>query len=259
MDLGLKGRKAIVCASSRGLGRACATALAEDGVDVVINGRDAAVVASTAEAIAAATGVTATPVVADLDTEAGRAKLLEACAEPDILVNNNGGPPPGGFRDWQREEWDAGITANMMTPIELIKVCVDGMIERRFGRIVNVTSVAVRMPFPGLAMSSAARSGLTGFVASLSREVAPYNVAVNNLQPGLFETDRLAVGMKGAAEARQQDVETVRAGMLANIPAGRFGVPDEFGRACAFLCSAHAGFITGQNLLLDGGHFPGAF
>ncbi len=259
MDLGLKGRKAIVCASSRGLGRACATALAEDGVDVVINGRDAAVVASTAEAIAAATGVTATPVVADLDSAEGRARLLEACPEPDILVNNNGGPPPGSFRDWRREDWDAGISANMMTPIELIKACVDGMVERRFGRIVNITSVAVRMPFPGLAMSSAARSGLTGFVASLAREVAPHNVAVNNLQPGLFETDRLGVGIKGAAEARQQSVEAVRGSMLANIPAGRFGVPDEVGRACAFLCSAHAGFITGQNLLLDGGHFPGAF
>jgi 3-oxoacyl-[acyl-carrier protein] reductase len=259
MDLGLTGRKAIVCASSRGLGRACARALAEDGVDVAINGRDAAVVESTAMAIAAETGVEATPVVADLDTEDGRARLLKACPEPDILVNNNGGPPPGSFRDWRREDWDAGISANMMTPIELIKAMIDGMVERRFGRIVNVTSVAVRMPFPGLAMSSAARSGLTGFIASISREVAPHNVAINNLQPGLFETDRLTVGIAGAAEARQQSVDTVRGSMLANIPAGRFGDPEEFGRACAFLCSAHSGFITGQNLLLDGGHFPGAF
>ena len=259
MDLGLKGRKAIVCASSRGLGRACATALARDGVDVVINGRDAGTVAATAEAIAAETGVEATPVVADLDSEDGRARLLEACPEPDILVNNNGGPPPGSFRDWEQSDWDAGISANMLTPIALIKACVDGMISRAFGRIVNITSVAVRMPFPGLAMSSAARSGLTGFVASVAREVAPHNVAINNLQPGLFETDRLKVGIEGAARARQQAVDTVRGAMLDQIPAGRFGVPDEFGRACAFLCSAHSGFITGQNVLIDGGHFPGAF
>lgn len=259
MDLGLQGKKAIVCASSRGLGRGCATALAQEGVAVVINGVDAERLARTADEIANATGVEVTPVAADLDQPEGRASLLAACPEPDILVNNNGGPPPGNFRDFGDQEWNAGLTANLRTPTELIKATVDGMVERGFGRIVNITSIAVRMPFPGLAMSSAARSGLTALVASVSREVAMHNVAINNLLPGLFATDRLVGGMEGAAQATGRTVEETRAGMLANIPAGRFGDPDEFGHACAFLCSAHSGFITGQNLLLDGGHFPGAF
>jgi 3-oxoacyl-[acyl-carrier protein] reductase len=259
MDLGLKGRKAIVCASSRGLGRACARALAAEGVEVVINGRDGDAVAAAAEAIASETGVSVGRVVADIDEPAGREALLAACPHPDILVNNNGGPPPGGFRDWQRADWDAGLTANLLVPIELIRATIDGMVERRFGRIVNITSVAVRMPFPGLAMSSTARSGLTAFVASVAREVAPHNVAINNLQPGLFETDRLVAGQQGAAKTSGRPVGEVRAEQLLRIPAGRFGDPDELGRACAFLCSQHSGFITGQSLLIDGGFFPGAF
>jgi 3-oxoacyl-[acyl-carrier protein] reductase len=233
--------------------------LAKEGVAVVINGRDGESLARTAEDIAKEAGVVVTPVAADLDQAEGRAALLEACPNPDILVNNNGGPPPGNFRDWGDAEWNAGLRANLRTPTELIRATVDGMIERGFGRIVNVTSIAVQMPFPGLAMSSAARSGLTALVASVAREVAGNNVTINNLQPGLFATDRLIGGMEGAAKATGRTVEDTRAGMLANIPAGRFGDPDEFGHACAFLCSAQSGFITGQNLLLDGGHFPGAF
>ncbi|MFP6759611.1 MAG: SDR family oxidoreductase [Alphaproteobacteria bacterium] len=259
MDLGLQGKKAIVCASSKGLGRGCAMALAREGVSLVINGRNAETLARTADEIREETGAAVTPVAVDLDQAEGRAALLAACPDPDILVNNNGGPPPGNFRDWGDAEWNAGLAANLRTPTELIKATVDGMVERGFGRIVNITSIAVQMPFPGLAMSSAARSALTALVASVSREVARHNVAINNLQPGLFATDRLVGGMAGAAKATGRTVEETRAGMLANIPAGRFGDPDEFGHACAFLCSARIGFITGQNLLLDGGHFSGAF
>ena len=259
MELGLKGKKAIVCASSRGLGRGCALALAKEGVSLVINGVDQERILRTADEIAKRTSVEVTPIAADLDDPEGRAALLDACPEPDILINNNGGPPPGNFRDWGKEEWDAGLTANFLAPSELIRATVDGMIERGFGRIVNVTSIAVRTPFPGLAMSSASRSALTALVASVSREVAAHNVTINNLQPGIFETDRMLIGLKGAAKATGRTVEDTRAGMLSNIPAGRFGDPEEFGHACAFLCSSHSGFITGQNLLLDGGHFRGSF
>lgn len=259
MDLGLEGRTAIVCASSKGLGRSCALALARDGVDVTINGRDAAALDRTAEDIARVANVGVTRVLADLDEAEGRASLLQACPEPDILINNNGGPPPGDFRDWSRADWDNGLTANLLTPIELIRATVDGMASRGFGRIVNITSIAVRMPFPGLAMSSAARSGLTSFIATVARQVADKNVTINNLQPGLFATNRLIGGLEGAAKAQDKAVDEVRAGMLANIPAGRFGEPDEFGHACAYLCSAHSGYITGQSILLDGGYFPGAF
>lgn len=259
MELGLEGKKAIVCASSRGLGRGCALALAEEGVSVVINGVDKERVLRTADEIAERTNAQVTPVAADLDDPNGRAALLDACPDPDILINNNGGPPPGNFREWGKEEWNAGLTANLLAPTELIRATVDGMIERGFGRIVNVTSIAVRTPFPGLAMSSASRSALTALVASVSREVAAHNVTINNLQPGIFETDRMHTGLRGAAEATGQSVEDTRAGMLSNIPAGRFGDTHEFGHACAFLCSSHSGFITGQNLLLDGGHFRGSF
>ena len=259
MELGLKGKKAIVCASSRGLGRGCALALAKEGVSLVINGVDQERILRTADEIAKRTSVEVTPIAADLDDPEGRAALLDACPDPDILINNNGGPPPGNFRDWGKEEWDAGLTANFLAPTELIRATVDGMIERGFGRIVNVTSIAVRTPFPGLAMSSASRSALTALVASISREVAAHNVTINNLQPGIFETDRMLIGLKGAAKATGRTVEDTRAGMLSNIPAGRFGDPEEFGHACAFLCSSHSGFITGQNLLLDGGHFRGSF
>lgn len=259
MDLGLGGKTAIVCASSKGLGRGCALALAREGVNVVINGRDEAALNRTADDIGKTANVSVTPILADLNHAEGRSALLEACPEPDILINNNGGPPPGDFRDWSKEDWDAGLTANLLTPFELIRATVDGMAERGFGRIVNITSIAVKMPFPGLAMSSAARSGLTSFVATVAREVASKNVTINNLQPGLFATDRLIGGLEGAAKAQKKPVDEVRAGMLSNIPANRFGEPDEFAHACAYLCSAHSGYITGQNVLLDGGYFPGAF
>ena len=259
MELGLKGKKAIVCASSRGLGRGCAEALVKEGVSVVINGTNKDTVAKTADEISNQADADVTTVVANLDQPEGRLALLEACPEPDILVNNNGGPPPGNFRDWGRAEWDAGLTANLIAPVELIKATVDGMVDRGFGRIVNITSIAVQMPFPGLAMSSAARSGLTAFVASVCREVASKNVTINNLQPGIFDTDRAQTGFKGAAKATGRTVEEARAGLIGNIPVGRLGTTDEFGHACAFLCSAYSGFITGQSLLLDGGHFSANF
>ena len=259
MELGLRGKKAIVCASSRGLGRGCAEALAKEGVSLVINGINKETVKRTAQEIAESFNVDVEAVVADLDLPEGRAALLEACSDPDILVNNNGGPPPGNFRDWGKNEWDAGLTANLIAPVELIKATVDGMVERGFGRIVNITSIAVQMPFPGLAMSSAARSGLTAFVASVCREVASKNVTINNLQPGIFDTDRAQTGFKWAAQATGRTVEEARAGLIGNIPVGRLGTTDEFGHACAFLCSVHSGFITGQSLLLDGGHFSANF
>ena len=259
MELGLKGKKAIVCASSRGLGRGCAEALLKEGVSVVINGTNKDTVAKTADEISNQADADVTTVVANLDQPEGRLALLEACPEPDILVNNNGGPPPGNFRDWGQAEWDAGLTANLIAPVELIKATVDGMVDRGFGRIVNITSIAVQMPFPGLAMSSAARSGLTAFVASVCREVASKNVTINNLQPGIFDTDRAQTGFKGAAKATGRTVEEARAGLIGNIPVGRLGTTDEFGHACAFLCSAYSGFITGQSLLLDAGHFSANF
>ena len=259
MELGLKGKKAIICASSRGLGRGCAEALAKEGVSVVINGTNHDTVARTAEEISNGSGADVSTVVGNLDTPECRSALLEACPEPDILINNNGGPPPGNFRDWGKNEWDAGLTANLIAPVELIKATVDGMVDRGFGRIVNITSIAVQMPFPGLAMSSAARSGLTAFVASVCREVASKNVTINNLQPGIFDTDRAQTGFKGAAKATGRTVEEARAGLIGNIPVGRLGTTDEFGHACAFLCSAQSGFITGQSILLDGGHFSANF
>ena len=257
MDLGLKGRKAIVCASSKGLGRACAMALAQEGVDLVINSRTEAALAATAAEIAAETGVSVTPVACDVTTEAGREEVLAACPDPDILVNNAGGPPPGDFRDWDRDDWIKALDANMLTPIFLIKATVDGMIDRRFGRIVNITSGAVKAPIEILGLSNGARAGLTGFIAGLARKTVRHNVTINNLLPGPFDTDRLKATMAGAAKAAGKSVEEIAAQRAAGNPAGRFGQPDEFGQACAFRCSAQSGFITGQNLLLDGGAFPG--
>lgn len=257
MDLGLKGKKAIVCASSRGLGKGCAMALAQEGVDLVINSRSAEVLEATAEEIRKATGVTVTPVACDVTTEEGRAEVLAACPNPDILVNNAGGPPPGDFRDWDRDDWVKALDANMLTPIFLIKATVDGMIERKFGRVVNITSGAVKAPIEILGLSNGARSGLTGFIAGLSRKTVRHNVTINNLLPGPFDTDRLKQTMAGAAKAAGKSVEEIAAQRAAGNPAGRFGTPEEFGQACAFLCSANSGFITGQNLLLDGGAFPG--
>lgn len=258
MDLGIKGRKAIVCASSRGLGRACATALAEAGCAVTINGLDAARLAETAAAIRAATGAEIVAVAGDLDDPAVREALVAACPEADILINNNGGPPPTPFAELTRDKILAGLEANMLTPIALIQRLLPGMVARRFGRIVNITSSSVRAPLPGLDASSGARAGLTAFVAATARASAKHNVTINSIQPGAFDTDRIRVTLaKGAASG--EDVATARARREASIPAGRFGRPEEFGALCAFLASASAGYITGQNLLIDGGAFPGAF
>ncbi len=255
MDIGLKGKTALVCAASKGLGRACAMALAMEGVNVVITARTAGPLEETAAEIRAATGVTVTTVVGDITTEAGRAAALAACPSPDILVNNAGGPPPGDFRDWDRDTWIAAIDANMLTPIFLMKAVVDGMIARGFGRIVNITSGSVKSPIPALGMSNGARAGLTGFAAGLARQVARHNVTINNLLPGPFLTDRLRSNARAAAAASGQEVDALLMERAKGSPAGRVGDPAEFGAACAFLCSAHSGFIVGQNLLLDGGAF----
>jgi 3-oxoacyl-[acyl-carrier protein] reductase len=257
MDLGIRGRKALVCAASKGLGRACALSLAREGADLVVVARTRETLEATAKEIAGATGVSVTPVAADITSEAGRAAALEAMPAPDILVNNAGGPPPGDFRDWGRDDWIRALDANMLTPIALIKATVDGMIERRFGRIVNITSSAVKAPIDILGLSNGARAGLTGFVAGVARKTVRHNVTINNLLPGPFDTDRLRSTMVKAAELAGQTVEEVMRERAAANPAGRFGDPAELGEACAFLCSAQAGYITGQNLLLDGGGYPG--
>jgi 3-oxoacyl-[acyl-carrier protein] reductase len=259
MDLGIRGRKAIVCASSHGLGKGCALALAEAGVALVINGRSEASLLATAQEIRRATGVVVTPVLADVATPEGQAALLAACPKPDILVNNNGGPPFRDFRELDRAAMLAGVTMNMVTPIELIQKVIDPMAERGFGRIVNITSISVRMPVGGLDLSSGARAGLTAFVAGVARGVADRNVTINNLLPGSFDTRRLRQGFTSAARRSGATEEALVARSREEIPAKRFGTAEEFGKACAFLCSAHAGYITGQNLLIDGGAFPGAF
>jgi 3-oxoacyl-[acyl-carrier protein] reductase len=259
MDLGIAGRKAIVCASSKGLGRGCAEALARAGCEVVINGRDAARLDAVAKEIAAATGAKVTPVAADLADPAGQAKLLAACPQPDILVNNNGGPPMRNFRELSREQMIDGVIANMIVAIELIQKVLDPMIERKFGRIVNITSSSVKMPLAGLDLSSGARAGLTAFLGGVARSpaVASANVTINNILPGPFDTDRLRGGLANVAKKRGVPVEQARADRIATVPAKRFGTAEEFGESCAFLCSAQASYITGQNLLLDGGIFPG--
>lgn len=259
MDLGLKGKTALVCASSKGLGRACAVSLAREGVAVTMLARGAEALEAAAAEIRAETGATITTVACDITTPEGRAKALAACPNPDILVTNAGGPKPGDFRDWTRDDWIAAVDANMLTPIELIKATVDGMIARGFGRIINITSSAVRAPIDILGLSNGARSGLTGFVAGLSRKTVRHNVTINNILPGPFETDRLRATAQGAAQQSGKTVDEVLAGRRLENPAGRFGDPAEFGDACAYLCSAQAGFITGQNLLLDGGAYPGTF
>ena len=259
MDLGITGRKAIICASSKGLGKACAIELANEGVDVTINGRSNQTLEETAQEIRNATGVDVTAIACDVTTAEGRTKLLAACPDPDILVNNAGGPPPGNFRDWDGDEWHKALEANMVTPILLTKAVIDGMIDRKFGRVVNITSGAVKAPISILGLSNGARSGLTGFVAGLAREVAANNVTVNNLLPGPFETDRLTATLEGAAKKNGTTLEEEWAKRQSSNPSKRFGKPDEFGAACAFLCSTRAGFITGQNWLLDGGSYPGTF
>ncbi len=255
MDLGIRGRKAIVCAASKGLGRACALSLAREGVELVITARTEAELQRTAREIADATGVRVTPAVGDISTEAGRAAALAACPEPDILVNNAGGPPPGDFREWDREAWIKALDANMLAPIFMIRTVVDGMIARRFGRIVNITSASVKSPIPQLGMSNGARAGLTGFVAGLARQVARHNVTINNILPGPFLTDRLRSGAAHLAQRNNRTLEEELAARGQENPAGRVGDPAEFGEACAFLCAASSGFIVGHNLLLDGGAF----
>lgn len=259
MDLGISGRKAIVCASSEGLGRGCAMALAQNGVEVTVNGRTAETLAATAEAIEKATGATVRQVAADVSTKAGQDALFEACPEPDILVNNNGGPPRRDFRELDRDMMLEGVTQNFVTPVELIQRVVDGMAERGFGRIVNVTSLSVYMPIEGLDLSSGARAGLTAFLAGVTPQFARSNVTINNLLPGKMDTKRIAGGFEMGAQARGTSVDEERARQAGEIPADRFGTAEEFGQTCAFLCSIHAGYITGQNVLIDGGLHVRAF
>lgn len=260
MDLGIAGKWALVCAASKGLGKGCATALAAEGVNVVITARGAeALEATAAELRALGTGGEVRTVAGDITTPEGRAAALAACPQVDILVNNAGGPPTGNFRDWDRETWIKALDANMLTPIELIKAVVDPMMTRGWGRIVNITSAAVKAPIDVLGLSNGARSGLTGFVAGLARQTVGRGVTINALLPGPFDTDRQAITLGGLAKARGVALDVVMAERAAANPARRFGRVDEFGAACAFLCSAHAGYITGQNWLLDGGAYPGTF
>jgi 3-oxoacyl-[acyl-carrier protein] reductase len=259
MDLGISGKRAIVCASSQGLGKACAVALAEAGVSVVINGRDPVKLELAATEIRQTTGAEVTPVVADVTTPEGQAALLVACPRPDILVNNNGGPPFRDFRDLQRQDILNGVTMNMVTPIELIQKVIDSMAQRGFGRIVNITSVGVRMPLTGLDLSSGARAGLTAFVAGVARSVADKNVTINNLLPGYFDTDRLRAGFAATAERTDSSADAIAAQWQQTVPARRFGTVSELGGVCAFLCSAQAAYITGQSILVDGGLFPSTF
>jgi 3-oxoacyl-[acyl-carrier protein] reductase len=257
MDLGIRGRNALVCAASKGLGKACAAALAREGVNLVITARGREALEATAAELRKSYGVTVTAVAGDITTEEGRRAALQACPAPDVLVNNAGGPPPGEFHDWDRDTWVKALEANMITPILLIRAVIDSMIGGRFGRIVNITSGAVKAPITELGLSNGARSGLTGFVAGLARQTVKHNVTINNLLPGRFDTDRLRANLEFVAKQTRKSVaETARASEQ-KIPAGRFGTPAEFGDACAYLCSAQAGFITGQNLLLDGGAYPG--
>ncbi|MGX9391461.1 SDR family oxidoreductase [Nitrobacteraceae bacterium UC4446_H13] len=258
MDLGIKGRRALVCASSKGLGRGCAMALAAEGVHLTLTARGAEALAKTAADIRKAyPGIEVNEIAGDITTPEGRAAALKACPDPDILVNNAGGPPPGDFRTFTREDWIKALDANMLTPIELIKATVDGMIARKFGRIVNITSAAVKAPIDVLALSNGARSGLTGFIAGLSRKTVRHNVTINNLLPGPFDTDRIRNVSAGQAKVAGVSTEEIMKQRASENPAGRFGDAEEFGLACAFLCGAKSGFITGQNLLLDGGAFPG--
>jgi len=261
MDLGIEGKWALVCAASKGLGKGCAAALAREGVNVVITARgEEALAAAAAELRALGGGGEVRTVAGDITSAAGRAAALAACPQVDILVNNAGGPPPGDFRDWDRDTWLKALDANMLAPIELMKATVDGMAARGYGRVVNITSGAVKAPIPVLGLSNGARSGLTGFVAGLSRSaLAARNVTINGLLPGAFDTERLQLTLQAGARQAGQDVEAAAEARRRAIPAQRFGSPEEFGAVCAFLCSRHAGYLTGQNILLDGGAYPGTF
>lgn len=257
MNFGLKGRHALVCASSRGLGRACAESLAGEGVNLTIVARGLPQLQETAQNIRERFKVTVHAVAADITTQAGRASAIAAHPDVDILVNNAGGPPPGDFRNWERDTWLAALDANMLAPIEMIRALIDGMVQRRFGRIINITSATVKAPIDILGLSNGARSGLTGFIAGLARTHVANNVTINNLLPGPFETERLLETARQWAQDRGSRVEDVLEARRCALPAKRFGSPSELGDACAFLCSAQAGFITGHNLLMDGGAFPG--
>jgi 3-oxoacyl-[acyl-carrier protein] reductase len=259
MDLGIRGRTALVCAASKGLGKGCAMALAREGVNLVITARGREALEATAAELRAAFKVKVEAVAGDITTEEGRKAALDAAPSPDILVNNAGGPPPGDFRAWDRDTWVKALDANMITPILLIRAVVDGMTARKFGRVVNITSGAVKAPIPELGLSNGARTGLHGFIAGLSRTTVRHNVTINNLLPGPFETDRLRSNLEFNAKKLGKTAEELRKVRTEANPAGRFGTIEEFGDACAYLCSAQAGFITGQNLLMDGGHYPGTF
>ncbi len=253
MDLGIAGKRALVCASSKGLGRGCAEALAAAGCDLIINARSEGPLEETARAIAEVHGVNVTPVAADITTDEGRAKVLEAAGQVDILVTNAGGPPPGMWTDWDEADFLAALKSNMLTPIALMKALLPGMIDRGWGRVVNITSQSVKAPIPALGLSNSARAGLTGYVAGTSRQVAGKGVTINNMLPGIHDTDRALSLDGGVSRAQNISVEEAREKRCATIPAGRYGTPAEFGATCAYLCSTHAGFIVGQNILLDGG------
>ncbi|WP_071673674.1 SDR family oxidoreductase [Nioella nitratireducens] len=253
MDLGISGKRALVCASSKGLGRGCADALAAAGVDLVMNARGTEALDATAESIRAAHGVSVTTIAADITTEAGRAKVLDAAGQLDILVTNAGGPPPGIWSDWEREDFIKALDANMLTPIALMKALLPGMMDRGWGRVVNITSQSVKAPIAALGLSNSARAGLTGYVAGTSRQVAGNGVVINNMLPGIHATDRAISLDTGVAESQGITLDEAKDRRAATIPAGRYGTPEEFGAMCAFLCSQHAGFIVGQNILLDGG------
>lgn len=259
MDLGIRGRTALVCAASKGLGKGCAASLAREGVDLVLTARGREALEATAEEIRKAFGVKVTSVIGDIATEEGREAALKACPAPDILVNNAGGPPPGDFRNWDRDAWIKALDGNMIAPILLMRAVVDSMIARKFGRIVNITSGAVKHPIAELGLSNGARTGLTGFVAGLARNTAQHNVTINNLLPGPFDTDRLRSNFEFNAKRLGKTADEIARARAEANPAKRFGTPQEFGDACAYLCSVQAGFITGQNLLLDGGAYPGTF
>lgn len=259
MDLGISGKTALVCASSDGLGFACASALAEAGARIILNGRNEEKLAQRAETLRTSFNADIIPIIADVGTEDGRAQLLDAAGPVDILVSNNGGPPPKPWRELDREAMIAGVDANMWAAMAMIQAVLDDMVERRFGRIVNITSAAVKMVMPGLELSTAARSGLTGFVAGIARDVAHANVTINGLLPGAFETARIHALAERIAAQKGISPADVAAAQAKQIPAGRLGDPAEFGATCAFLCSDKAGYITGQNIMIDGGTFPGVF
>ena len=259
MDLGIRGRTALVCAASKGLGKGCAMALAREGAALVITARGREALEATATEIQSLFKIRVRTVVGDITTPEGREAALKACPSPDILVNNAGGPPPGDFREWDRDTWVKALDGNMIAPILMVRAVIDAMIARRFGRIVNITSGAVKQPIPELGLSNGARTGLTGFIAGLSRTAVQHNVTINNLLPGLFWTDRLKGNTEHNAKQQGKTVEEVKAALEKTIPAGRFGTPEEFGAYCAYLCSAQASYVTGQNLLIDGGAYPGTF